>query len=61
LKGLFSKNIKAGEIAALSERMARLIAACFRSILFDPEDGGSMFLRSVDKLLSYYTASQSPL
>jgi hypothetical protein len=57
LKGPFSKNIKAGEVAALSEPMARLIVVCFRSILFDPEEGGNVFLRNVGKLLSDYTAS----
>jgi hypothetical protein len=37
--------------------MAALIPFWFLSILFDPEDGDSMFLRNVGKLASDYTAS----
>jgi hypothetical protein len=36
-----------------------LLVGCLLGLLFNPEDGGNMFLKNAIELLSYYTAAHS--
>jgi hypothetical protein len=51
----FWKNVLATSIESKNKSVSHT-SACFLGSLFDPEDGGSMFLPNVGKLLRDYTA-----
>jgi hypothetical protein len=55
---MFQRNIvflSSGSKSKPSKKQAPLLSGCLLVLLFDPEDGGSTFLRNVVELLLDYT------